>query len=190
MQNHLYYTHRDKSQISNEDIHLRDLTWLVRLETKIDEQINDIFPLSDYGDPNETLQVPGARSLMDAAEVVNAEKYDFVETLGNIEVIGFMPNDQIILVFKPDSIICQGIYRFTSDFLEELFHINKYAVWCLNEDYRYLVLFNLRYLFLRLKNLKKQFRLVKKNDYFYIRGMTSEAYNNYDNSVTVYNKWR
>ncbi|MGI1658243.1 MAG: hypothetical protein ACRKFN_04640 [Desulfitobacterium sp.] len=186
MQNHLYYTHRDNSQISFEDINLRDLRWLVRLETKIDEQINDIFPLSAYGDPSEILQVPGAKSLMEAAELVNAEKYDFVETLGDIEVIGFMPNDQIILVFKPDSIICQGIYRFTSDFLEELFHINKYAAWCLNEDYRYLVLFNLLYLFLKLKNLKKQFRLVKKNDYFYIRGMTSEAYNNYDNRIALY----
>ena len=170
-------------------IQLRELTWLVRLETKIDDLINTLFPLLEYGDPLENLLVHGSKSLMIATQLVHAEKYDIVETLENMQVIGFMPNNQIILTFKSDEsdfIICQGIYNFTNDFLRELFHIDKFASWCLEQDFRDIVLRNLRELFSNFKDLKKQYRLVKKEDNFYIRAMTSGLYNNYDNRLALY----
>ncbi|MFC1287820.1 hypothetical protein [Bacillus paralicheniformis] len=192
MKNHLYY--RPIKNIDNlEYAKIEDLKYLLRKETlDLDKEIDKKFPLESLGNLKSNLRVKGAKSLLENFAMVDAKKIDLKKSLESIEYIGF-DEQNIILNFKDqftnnqeDNLKATGVYDFTSQFLDQLFEINKYIKFCLKNGYRDTIRENLEYLIKEKKEIEKQYRLIEKNGHWYLRGFTSTNYNNYDNHIAIY----
>ncbi|MHC5546764.1 hypothetical protein [Bacillus subtilis] len=194
MENHLYY--RTIKNINNpENIKIGELKHLLKKEiSDLDKEIHKAFPLEVLGDDETVLKVNGANALLKYFSMVDAKKIDLIRTLENIEYIGFdEQNKNIILNFKEhfpnnkeDNLKATGVYEFTTTFLDQLFEINKYIRFCLKNGYRDPIRENLEYLMEKKQDVEKQYRLIEKNNKWYIRSLTSTRYNNYDNHIAIY----
>lgn len=184
MNNHLYYSLLDN--LGEGYAKLSDLKYFVREDTEPDITIAAKFPITYFGSPGDTLKIKGTDTLLSAFEAIRAEKLDFVEKLEHIEYMGLTDGHEIILHFKNDSLTASSVYDFSHDFFDELFDMAKFANFCIRYEYYDLLRDNLTRLFTERKTSEKQFRLIQKNGDFFLRGLTSSRYQNYDNNIALY----
>ena len=146
------------------------------------------FHYSAIGGLLDNIQIKGSKTVLEKFNEIDEVKLDFDEPLENIEFSGFTDKDEIILKFTSEPpTSASGVYDFTRDFFEDLFHMGKFAMYCIEKDYHDLIRENLLELFKKNKAIKKQYRILNKNDKYYLRGITSDTrYNNYDNHIAIY----
>ncbi|MFS0638879.1 hypothetical protein AB1K84_23585 [Mesobacillus foraminis] len=131
------------------------------------------------------MRVYGSKSLLYGFEQVNDDKTDYPNVkLGDIEVEGFKERNQIVLHFK--DLVVSGEYSFTNDFLNHFFQMGSFSKFCFKHGYTDLILDCLRDLKEKRKEERGQYRLILKDDNYYIIGLTSTTYNNYDNHIAIY----
>ena len=186
MFDYLYSARLYRDSISEEPAKLEDLKYFVRQDKELDVQIIEKFPINFFGDTSESLKIKGTKALVDKFNEIYAEKIDIIEKLDNIEYIGLSDKDEVILNFKKDNLSAKGVYDFTYDFFEEHFRMGKYATFCIKEGYNDIVRENVNELIGLRKEDEKQYRLIMKNDELFLRGLTSNKYNNYDNNLALY----
>lgn len=166
----------------------KDLKYLIR-ESDLDKLIAETFPLSEFSLESEIL-INGSNELLKHFDNVDEEKLDIVEELQNIEYIGLSDDKEIILRFHNEQLKedfnAIGVYDFTYDFLDDVFHMGKFSKFCISNSYNDLLSENINQLFEKLPSLKKQYRLIKNNNIWFLRGLTSTRYNNYDNHLSIY----
>ena len=188
MTRHFHNAKFNKIAISGDLSKLGNLKYFLKEERIIDDQIKKEFPISNYGNPEDSLLVRGIIELMHAYETVDQEKLDLVESLGNIEYLGLADTKQIILNFKDEitPITATEIYDFTNSFLDDVFHMGKFTKFCIDRDLKDLLRDNIENLLNTLKDTERQFRFLKDEDSYYLRGVTSTKYQNYDNHLAIY----
>lgn len=184
MNNHLYYSLIDSP---NENCaKLSDLKYFVREEMEPDISVATQFPISNFGDLNDILKIKGTETLISAFKSIYAKKIDLLEKLENLEYVGLTNNNEVILYFKNDDLKASGIYNFSYEFFEDLFDMGKFSAFCIKNNYNDILKDNLTQLFRERKTIEKQFRLIQRNEEFYLRGLTSARYQNYDNNIALY----
>lgn len=191
MHNHLYYKMLDRSDLGEGCAKLNDLKYFLRENIELDTIIAQKFPLASFGNPSDSFLIKGTDVLVTAFQNIDAEKLDLVEKLENMEYIGLSHNDEIILNFKDaqidDILSAAGIYNFTNTFLDELFNMGKFANFCIRNNYQDILKDNLVRLFSERKTTERQYRFIKKNQDYFLRGFTSSnRYQNYDNNIAIY----
>lgn len=184
MEGHLFYTKIEG--FNNEAAKLKDLAYYVEEGKEIDQHLKCLFPIESYGKLEESLAIKGSKQLLHEFDNIRGKKYDIVEELGGIEFVGFTDKDEIILYFKEDNFSAPGIYDFSNDFLDDLFHMAKYARFCIRNDEHDIVRENIKELFTKFKDTKKQYRILIKDEAPLLRAVTSTMYNNYDNHLALY----
>lgn len=187
MKKHIYkvkYSKLPNSQMA----HFKDLKYFIR-DSEIDVLVGETFPLTEFNLESKML-IKGSKELITLFEKVDEEKLDIVEELKNIEYIGLSDNNEIILRFNnedfEEDFNAIGIYDFTYDFLDDIFHMGRFSKYCISNSYHDLLKENITQLFDKEPSLQKQYRLIKNNEKWYLRGLTSTRYNNYDNHLAIY----
>ncbi|MDA2451407.1 hypothetical protein PDN63_23630 [Bacillus cereus] len=187
MKNHIFQVEIN-SQLNLSPAQFKDLKHLIR-ESELDKLIGETFPLNKY-DSESNLLINGSKELLLYFEKVDEEKLDIVEELKNIEYIGLSDDYEIILRFNnelfDEDFNATGIYDFSYDFLDNAFNMGKFSKFCISNSYNDLLRENITQLFEKLPSLKKQYRLIKNKNEWFLRGLTSTRYNNYDNHLAIY----
>lgn len=189
MSNHLYSIKLKKEDMSGQPQNLKYLKCFINEDRELDLKIREKLPITYFGSEEEKLRIKGTKTLLEKYDKLDAEKYDFIESLSNVEYIGISHDEEIILNFPEQNIKARGIYDFSKDFFKK-FEIDKYAKFCIKNGYTDLVKDNLDKLFNRSGNKEYQYRLLREKneeESWRIRGLTSvDRYNNYDNSIAIY----
>lgn len=187
MKNHIFQVEIN-SQFNSSPAQFKDLKHLIR-ESELDKLIGETFPLNEFKLESELL-INGSKELLSCFEKVDEEKLDIVEELKNVEYIGLSDDNEIILRFNnelfDEDFNATGVYDFSYDFLDNAFNMGKFSKFCISNSYNDLLRENINQLFEKLPSLKKQYRLIKNNNEWFIRGLTSTRYNNYDNHLAIY----
>jgi hypothetical protein len=186
MEKHLFKVHMRGNE-NSPSASFGQLKYLIR-ESEVDKVIEENFPLTDYNN-KEFLLIKGSEELLKCFEKVDEEKLDIIEQLGNIEYIGLSDEYEIILRFideKSGDFNATGIYDFTYDFLDDVFHMGKFSRFCISKRHYDLLKENIDELIKKMPLIKRQYRLLKSNDNWFLRGITSTRYNNYDNHLSLY----
>lgn len=190
MSMHHYSVKLLESEISGELSRLKDLDVFIKEDKVLDDEIRDSFPLNFYGSVNEDLLIVGVKELIELFDIVDREKLDIPEKLSNIKYVGLSDDNEVILCFKEkngfDEITSKGIYDFTYSFLNEVFQMGKYGKFCIKNGYRDLLRENIEQLLVKLGEVEKQYRLLKIDNEYCLRGITSLRYRNYDNHLALY----
>ncbi|ANC78265.1 hypothetical protein ABE65_016240 [Fictibacillus phosphorivorans] len=187
MKNHIYQI--EINNVSNSAAaQFKDLKYLIR-ESDLDKLIGESFPLQEFNLESKLL-IDGSKELLSSFEKVDEEKLDIIEELKNIEYIGLSEDSEIILRFKNEvfheDFNAAGVYDFSYDFLDNSFNMGKFSRFCISNSYNDLLKENITQLFDKLPSLKKQYRFIKNNNEWFLRGLTSTRYNNYDNHLAIY----
>lgn len=164
----------------------KDLKHLLR-GSEIDNLVDSQVPLCDFELESELL-IDGSKQLVDIFYDIDNEKLDLVEKLKDIEYIGLSKDKEIILRFKNkeyDEFNATAVYNFTNDFLD-IFNMGKYSKYCISNTYYDLLKENITKLIEYNSNEERQFRLIEHNNNWYLRGLTSTRYKNYDNHLAIY----
>lgn len=164
---------------------INDLKYFIR-DYELDETIFKKLPLELLGKTDKYLPINGSRELIDLFEKIDAKKIDITEVIDNIKFNGVTEKNEIILNFVDDELVASGIYNFTYQFFEELFDMGKYEEFCFKNNLQDVINENIVKLFEKFKETKKQYRLIEQNQKWYLRGITSIKYNNYDNNIAIY----
>ncbi|MHC0039618.1 hypothetical protein [Pseudoneobacillus sp. C159] len=178
--------------ISKEQAKIKNLQDFIHDDNEIEQLIYQKFPLTSYGRLNEYLRIYGSLSLIEGFQKVNDDKYDLPNTkLNNIRFEGFNNKNQIILRFLKDEvslqdIVAEGEYTFTNDFLNLFFQLGYFSKFCFKNNYYDLLSECIQYLMEERRNEKSQYRLILKEGNYFIRGITSTKYKNYDNHLALY----
>ncbi|MDM5338517.1 hypothetical protein QUF84_14995 [Fictibacillus enclensis] len=186
MKNHLKFVSLFSNSMSKEPAVLNDLKFFLHEDMEVDQKIREAFPLESYGPPDEWIRIEGSKDLFQSFESISNKKWDIPEKLVNIQLKGFNTHNQIILEFKHDTIQANGVYDFTNTFFNILFCMRKFARYCLEQGYEDIVEDNIKKLMIRNGSVEKQYRLIEHRGDFFIRGLTSMKYNNYDNHIAIY----
>lgn len=163
---------------------IKELKYFINDDKIIDMKIAEKFPLSDFGDNENNIEVMGSKNLIDLFERIDEKKIDITESLQNIKYKEISEENEIVLEF--DDIIGTGIYNFTYEFFEELFDLGKYSRFCMNNDLIDLLEENIDKLLVKFKDKRNQYRFIQKNNEYLLRAITSSRYNNYDNNIAIY----
>ncbi|WP_440603291.1 hypothetical protein [Bacillus sp. GB_SG_008] len=187
MKNHIFQVEIN-SQLNSSPAQFKDLKHLIR-ESELDKLIGETFPLNKFNSESNLL-INGSKELLLYFEKVDEEKLDIVEELKNIEYIGLSDDHEIILRFNnelfDEDFNATGIYDFSYDFLDNAFNMGKFSKFCISNSYNDLLRENITQLIEKLPSLKKQYRLIKNKNEWFLRGLTSTRYNNYDNHLAIY----
>jgi hypothetical protein len=173
-------------ELGKECAYLKDFKYFLREDKEIDLLVAKHFQLRKYGDLQDQICIEGSRKLLREFLNIDEEKMDIVEKLQNVQVEGFDSNDELILRFLPDHLVARGIYRFTRQFFDDVFEMGKFSVFCISKQFHDLLIHNIKVLSKRMKNKKMQYRLIKVNNEWRIRGITTTRYHNYDNYLAIY----
>lgn len=187
MKNHIFQVEINAPSNSS-PAQFKDLKHLIR-ESDLDKKIGEKFPLNEFNQESELL-INGSKELLSYFEKVDEEKLDIIEELKNIEYIGLSDKNEIILRFNnemfDEDFNATGVYDFSYDFLDNAFNMGKFSKFCISNSYNDLLRENISQLIEKLPSLKKQYRLIKHNNEWLLRGLTSTRYNNYDNHLAIY----
>ncbi|MGE7879900.1 hypothetical protein [Peribacillus muralis] len=187
MKNHIFQVELN-GHTNSTPAQFKDLKYLIR-DSELDKLVADTFPLSDFT-PNSNLLINGSKELLSYFEKVDEEKLDIIEELQNIEYIGLSDDKEIILRFNneeyDEDFNATGVYDFTYDFLDNTFNMGKFSKFCITNSYNDILKENITQLFDKLPSLTKQYRLIKNKNKWFLRGLTSTRYNNYDNHLAIY----
>ncbi|MBT2642877.1 hypothetical protein J7I80_11620 [Bacillus sp. ISL-41] len=167
---------------------LKSCESLIKKERNIDEQVFQEFPLNVLElASGPYLWIEGSEVLIKNFSDIDNEKLDIPEALVNIEIENFNDNNQLSIVFKNDQdLFAEGIYRFTYEYLDTLFNMGKFSSFCIENGHFDTLLYNIRRLCSVYPDKSLQYRLIKDNNQWYIRGTTSLRYVNYDNHLALY----
>ncbi len=189
--NRLFECNLNAFNITPNQAIVEDLRHLVK-EGEVDDLVRDEFDLLSCGELNEPLKIKGSKSLLKGFEKIDCKKIDITEILKNMEFIGF-DEDNIVLDFMPTKengdkfkLRATGIYSFTKEFLEYHFRLKDFAEYCFEYQHQDILISNLTQLLDREKKNRRQYRLIEKEGEYFIRGMTSDRYKNYDNNLAIY----
>jgi hypothetical protein len=187
MRHHLNIINLKKTDFSAEQAKIKDLKYLVKEEREPDNLIREEFPLHTFGDyADDELRIYGSKDLLINFDRIDDEKLDIKEKIKNISFIGFADNKSLIFRFEKDEINVKGIYEFNYDLLNYLFNMGKFSTYCLEKGYKDVLRQNIEELMLKIPNKQLQYRLLKYNNEYLIRGFTTLKYNNYDNHLALY----
>lgn len=159
---------------------------ILRLESETNDVDEYVLNNIDFIGKDMECNVIGIKNLIEKYYSVDSEKMDLLIPLSEIGYIGFYHNEEIILSFENNTWNAKGTYNFTSDFLDSLFSMNKYARFCLNAELKELIAYNLENQLIARKDEIRQYRFLMKNDEMLLRGITSKNYRNYDNHIAIY----
>jgi hypothetical protein len=161
---------------------------LIKKERNVDEQVFQEFPLDILElTTGPFLWIEGSEVLIKRFNDIDNEKLDIPETLVNIEIDNINHDNQLSIFFKKDqNLYAEGIYRFTYDYLETLFYMGKFSKFCLENGHYDTLLNIIRRLCSDYPDKNLQYRLIKNNNKWFIRGITSLRYVNYDNHLALY----
>ena len=178
------------SQQESNDFACNDQIELLIRDNYIDLKIAHLFPARDLF--KEGIQyIKGSKNFLDAFETVDCEKMDLMEPLKDIQFIKFDDTNEIVLNFigkeyGAGGLTTVGTYDFTNKFLDENFKMRKFARYCLENEFNDILYKNIKDLMKKLPDQTKQYRFLKVNDKWFLRALTSNKYNNYDNHLAIY----
>ena len=149
---------------------------------------------------NDYIDVLGAQTLIN--ETIGMEKrlkkFDLNKALNEIECLEIGGQNSLLLrfnnlkkenpSFNKDSIKVQTLHSAKSEFLEENFRIKKFSDFLHTHGLAEIALENinkLRPIFAEKKGGKKKYRIFETNGDFYLRGITSENYEDYNIPFSV-----
>lgn len=189
--NYMYESYLSQIELGTEAAHLDDLRHRLNPEKPLEALVEKSFPITNFGNPQDTLHIPGSRKLLDAFEALDdvAVKTDCQVRYENLQFVEMDGPGNITLQFPVDNdtLNANSVYTFYSEFLD-FFRITKFVNYCYSRGYNDLIEHNLQQLFLKNGSVEKQFRLITIQDgqTYGLRAITSTQYNNYDNNVVVY----
>lgn len=159
-------------------------------ENKADRIVERIFPYRDLLRDGSN-SIKGSKNFLISFDEVDCEKMDLIEPLKNIKYLGFDETKEILLQFSSEEYGSEpletiGTYDFTNRFLDENFKIKKFVKFCAEKEFGDLLDNNINELMNRLPEQRKQYRFLKFNNKWFLRALTSEKYNNYDNHLAIY----
>ncbi|HDR7437966.1 TPA: hypothetical protein QCX34_005611 [Bacillus anthracis] len=192
MSNYLYES--NLYTCKSDSIQLAQLLELIPVDTEtnpLNKTIQDEFPIENFGNPNDTLAIKGTKELYNQYQKVIVNKIDVIESLENLEYMGLTDKNEIILHFKAkppiEAIKTTGIYNSRKDFFDDVFRMGKFSQFCIEKGFKDLLKENIDELIVRLKDEKRQFRLIEHQNKWLLRGITSwDKYKNYDNNIALY----
>ena len=171
-------------------------------KSKYRDEIYSTFKIEDI--ENEFIEIKGARSLVEGLIDSDEEclKIDIDSELNNVNLHKFTDESEIVLEllnienkdlflkFNKDYVLGESIYSVKSDYLNEMFHAEKYLDFCKSKKYEDIIDVNIKMLNEKSKQdkRKKKFRLLIDNqDKIYIRGITSvESYKDYNLRMSLF----
>ena len=181
----VFYSEQDSKEFASSE----QMELLIR-DNPIDSKIAYLFPIRDLF--KEGIQyIKGSKNFLDSFEKVDCEKMDLLEPLKDIQFIQFDDTNEIVLNFTGqgygvEGLMTIGTYDFTGKFLDENFKMRKFAKYCLENEFIDILYKNIRDLMKKLPFQTKQYRFLKVNDKWFLRALTSNKYNNYDNHLAIY----
>ncbi|WP_298157158.1 hypothetical protein [Flavobacterium sp.] len=150
---------------------------------------------------NEFISIPGANKLVETMiQIENSfEKFDLDSSFQDLE---FKNTEEFSITFKnikapdinsmleSDEFTAKPIYSSQTDFFSGLFNMDKYANKLLSKGFRDLVNTNLESVKRILSTIQlkdKRYRIVRDLEYnYYLRGITSKQYYDYNNNIAVF----
>lgn len=183
------------NEIIDKGITVRDALQLIEKSDYYDE-LYGLFNVSEYLD--DFINIEGAaevvRSLIRIDE--EYEKFDLKSEFKNVRVSKFTEDKQVLLEFsniqdskiiettKKDIILAESAYSVKSEYFNELYNIDKYLDFCLDNGFKDIVDANVSMLEEKFKDYTKQkkFRILKSKEGKYIvRAFTSvDSYKDYN----------
>ncbi|KAA9338960.1 hypothetical protein [Adhaeribacter soli] len=165
------------------------------------EDLCNLMGLDDIKD--EFIEIPGASKLLQTVKAINSqfEKIDLDMSFPELSFTKTEDDGKFALIFpsidietgemiEGNKIIAKPIYSARSDFFSGLFKMERYANTLLEKGHDSIVTSNLEYLrevYSKSKTHKKKYRLLKDNDGYYFRAITScNKYYDYNNNITVF----
>lgn len=152
---------------------------------------------------DEFIEIPGAATLLQAVKAKNKEfeKIDLEASYNNLAFTKTEDDGKFAFVFnqvdeetgeliESGSITAKPIYSARSDFFSTLFNMDRYANSLIDSGYEHLVqknLDSLREIYSNGKSHRKKYRLLKDEEGFYFRAITScKNYYDYNNNIAVF----
>ncbi|MED4755678.1 MULTISPECIES: hypothetical protein [Priestia] len=157
-------------------------------DSALDIEIREAFPLNSFGNLSDEISIKGSQALLELFNKVDNEKIDLVDSLKDINFVNFNEEDhQIVLKFiKTDNLEAKGVYNFTHDFLDDLFTLGGFYSFSTKKQTLEVLSSTIQQLFERFPDAKRQYRFLKYEDKWVLRGVTSPMYKNYDNHLVLY----
>ncbi|RQW67739.1 hypothetical protein DUK53_05325 [Listeria sp. SHR_NRA_18] len=142
----------------------------------------------------EKCNIAGSAQIIKLFNQINNKKDDMRITVEDISLVGF-DEKQLILSFNEEStddlaFTAKGIYSFSTDFLDKLFSMSKFARYCFKVNEIDFLRDSLDYLLDKTDGKMMQYRFIsgtgKNKEDMYIRAITSNQYRNFDNNIVLY----
>lgn len=160
------------------------------------EDVIQIFDLKSI--ENDFIEIPGASKVVENLIEVDEEclKIDIDTQLSDVNISKFTKENEILLEFfnvqnprlrgliQSDRLFAESVYSVKSEYLNDMYQIEKYMDFCLRNHYSDIIDTNLEMLQEKNKENKKQkkFRLLRRDDgHQFIRAITSvDVYKDYN----------
>lgn len=144
----------------------------------------------------EDCNIAGSSEIIKLFNQIKNQKKDMIIPIEDVSLVGF-DEKELILAFKEQeggdgqiAFTATGIYSFTSDFLDQLFSLDKFATYCFKNDEKDLLSETIKHLLDRTSSRAKQYRLIygtgTQEGKVFLRAITSDSYKNYDNNIVLY----
>ena len=184
---------KSENDFSDNGILVKDAMKLIERSEFYDEIIQT-FNLDEI--QADFIEIKGAKKLVDTLIDADEEfdKIDLDSSLENVRLHKYTDDNQIILEIsdiqentiltktKKDIIHPQSIYSVRSEYLG-MYGIDKYLEYCKSQGYQDIIDANIELLNIKATQCqtKKKFRLLKKNDEYFVRAITStDVYKDYN----------
>lgn len=166
------------------------------------DEIYKIFQVEEY--ENDFINIKGAEHIVEQLIKSDEEclKLDIDSELSNVNIEKFTEENQIIFEFaninspeilmqtKSDLIYAESTYSVKSEYLNDMYQIEKYLDYCMKNRFQDIIDKNLE--MLKEKNeynkKSKKFRLLKREDNkYFVRGITSvDSYRDYNLRISLF----
>ncbi|WP_298136069.1 hypothetical protein [Flavobacterium sp.] len=165
-------------------------------DSQYHEEVMEIFKIKDY--ENDFIEIKGADTLVKLLIEADKEcvKFDIDSELSNVNISKFTSENELILEIanitdietlettRTDMLLAESTYSVKSEYLNDMYQIEKYMDFCLKHSYTDIIDKNLEMLQVKNKENKKskKFRILKREDgKFFVRAITSvETYKDYN----------
>ncbi|WP_309613983.1 hypothetical protein [Flavobacterium sp.] len=185
----------------DDGISVKDALSLIKKSEYFDE-IYKIFKIGEF--ENDFINIKGAEHIVEQLIKSDEEclKLDIDSELSNVNIEKFTEENQIIFEFanidnieilkqtKSDLIYAESTYSVKSEYLNDMYQIEKYLDYCLKNKFQDIVDKNLEMLKEKNEQNKKskKFRLLKReDDKYFVRGITSvDSYRDYNLRISLF----
>lgn len=157
---------------------------LLRLESSFGSTNQEIMEAVNWISEDELCNIKGSKDLIDLYNSIDSDKMDLVLPLSEIKFVGFYHDNEIIL--ELDGYNARGIYSFTNAFLDSLFSLKKFGIFCFKYGEKDLLNENIEKLMISRQQEERQYRFIMDGDDLLLRGLTTTSYKNYDNNIAIY----